>query len=641
MGVQLGCGETPVQLADAKGISKQAVSNTVFSSSRGYYDSPFNLAVSCATPGATITYTVDGSVPSKDNGILGEVDQPVSILVSETKMIRAVAMKEGLLETGVDTHTYLFPEKILKRQRVEGDPENIDFEMDRSVASSAPERFHQMKESLTLIPSVSLLVPNGALFGPKGIYTNAKKHGEDWEKKASFEWIPAHAKEQGKQVDCGVQIQGASSREVSRKHGFRLSFKSQFGAKKLKGRFFSDSSVKSFDGLILRNPTHDSWAVGNSQWRENGRYVNDIWAAQTQRLMGHLSPQHRWVHLFLNGLYWGIYDLCERPDEHFAATHLGGDSSQYDVFNAGRLRNGTQDQYKRALALAQSPQASTREGYEEIEQLVAMEALIDYFLYNVYAGNIDWPEKNHWLIGTRSDSPKFRFINWDAEIVFFEKWDHPRNPENQSALDFNHLTEHNAFMMATHGAGYFFLRLKKNPEFRLHLADRLQCHTQEGGLLSPRSAAARYRTLIDEVEPLLLLESARWGDLYTEETYGPQTEHWKKLTSETSWLFEEFFPNRSARLKEHFRHAGFIPDLSPPTISNVSRKQVTLSNPNSQGNVYYTIDGSDPRERWTGSPTGSSYERSIPASPKTKVKARVFYEGEWSALAETQVPNKL
>ncbi|MDB4354251.1 CotH kinase family protein, partial [Akkermansiaceae bacterium] len=451
-----------------------------------------------------------------------------------------------------------------------------------------------------------------------------------------FEWIPAKGEKEGKQVDCGVKIQGASSRKVSKKHGFRLSFKSQFGAKKLKGRFFPDSSVKSFDGLILRNPTHDSWAVANPQWRNNGRYVNDMWAAQTQRLMGHLSPHHRWVHLFLNGLYWGVYDLCERPDEHFAAAHLGGDPSQYDVFNAGRLRNGTEDHFKRALKLTQAPEVATRKGYEEIEDLVNIEALIDYFLYNVYSGNIDWLEKNHWFIGRRNSTPKFRFINWDAEIGFFEKWEHQRNPQNLSALNFNPLIEHNAFMMATHGVGYFYLRLKRNLEFRLHLADRLHFHTQQGGLLSPQSTANRYRALLDEIEPLLSLESSRWGNLYTDEPYGPQTEHWEKLTTQTSWLFQEFFPHRSARLNEHFKQTGLIPTLSPPIISDVSSKQAILSNSASEGKIYYTSDDSDPRERWTGKPTGFLYKQPIRIHPQAVIKARTFHKGEWSALSETK-----
>ena len=39
----------------------------------------------------------------------------------------------------------------------------------------------------------------------------------------------------------------------------------------------------------------------------------------------------RWLHLYINGVYWGIYQIEERPEAQFAANYLGGNSEQYDV----------------------------------------------------------------------------------------------------------------------------------------------------------------------------------------------------------------------------------------------------------------------------------------------------------------------
>ena len=41
--------------------------------------------------------------------------------------------------------------------------------------------------------------------------------------------------------------------------------------------------------------------------------------------MGQPSTHNTYVHLYINGLYWGLYDPAERPDDAFLAEHLGGD----------------------------------------------------------------------------------------------------------------------------------------------------------------------------------------------------------------------------------------------------------------------------------------------------------------------------
>ena len=48
--------------------------------------------------------------------------------------------------------------------------------------------------------------------------------------------------------------------------------------------------------------------------------------------MGQVAAQGRWVEVYLNGAYWGLYNLTERIDETFLATHFG-----YDYWDLVRL----------------------------------------------------------------------------------------------------------------------------------------------------------------------------------------------------------------------------------------------------------------------------------------------------------------
>ena len=53
------------------------------------------------------------------------------------------------------------------------------------------------------------------------------------------------------------------------------------------------------------------------------------------------ASQGRYVHVFINGLYWGMYNAVERPDESFAEAHFGGDKEDYDVIKHGNPPQAT------------------------------------------------------------------------------------------------------------------------------------------------------------------------------------------------------------------------------------------------------------------------------------------------------------
>ena len=77
---------------------------TSFSVDRGFYDSPFSLEVSTETNGATIRYTLDGTLPTTGYGTV--YSDPIQI--DGTSFVRAIAYKPGWLPTNVDTVTYIF-----------------------------------------------------------------------------------------------------------------------------------------------------------------------------------------------------------------------------------------------------------------------------------------------------------------------------------------------------------------------------------------------------------------------------------------------------------------------------------------------------------------------------------------------------
>ena len=91
----------------------EKVKDTRFKYRRGFYSAPFLQLVRSKTPGAKVRYTTDGSAPSETHG-LGD-SNPVAVRIETTTTLRAIAYKEGLEPTNVDTHTYIFIADVLER----------------------------------------------------------------------------------------------------------------------------------------------------------------------------------------------------------------------------------------------------------------------------------------------------------------------------------------------------------------------------------------------------------------------------------------------------------------------------------------------------------------------------------------------
>ncbi len=406
------------------------------------------------------------------------------------------------------------------------------------------------------VPSISMTMSQEDLWGVHCLETRPWEKGEAWER-VGIVRFDGFGLGKSHTVTCGIRVHGATSRTQSQKHSFRLKFRKRYGPGRLKMAVFRAEG--EFDELLLRNPAHDSWTIEQKSWRENARYVNEKWCRETMKQLGHEVPEQRWVRLTLNENFWGIYLLMEMPDEEFAASRFGGKAADYVTVNSGEVKKGDGSAYDHLLALVKSPRLRGAVAMKVLEEKLDVGRFIDYFLVQCYAVNADWPKKNYRVIGRREGAPKFRFMTWDSETAFFEKWENVRNLKGGNALDYDQF-EDSEFLGDRRGPGFLFRELIKMPEFRKRFSERARGLLTGDGLLTEKRAAGRYRSLLDEVEPLLGEESERWGHAADPkgEAYGPMTRRWESLTGEGSWLFQDFFPQRSMDLLRDLKRHGFL-----------------------------------------------------------------------------------
>ncbi|MFC1569947.1 chitobiase/beta-hexosaminidase C-terminal domain-containing protein, partial [bacterium] len=599
-----------------------------FSIQHGFYEQPFEVEITSELSEVQIYYTTDGSPPKPANWT--EYTNPLQI--AKTTLLRAVTVKSDVLTSRPTTSTYLFLNDVMNQPNAPpGYPAEwgpyaalpgtaiADYEMDPEVTQN-PTYGPQMKEALLALPALSLVTDKNNFFshstdsvaGGIYIYTRAPdvnpNHpsalGDGWERPVSIEYFTGDDSE-GFQIDAGIRLHGGHSRraEKSAKHSFRLVFRSEYGPGRLEYPLFGDSETASYNALVLRAGFGNSWTHWKHSERLRSQYCHDLWAKDTQLEMGHLSGHGSFVHLYINGIYWGIYNPTEYLDKAYAESYLPGNEDDYDIIkDQEEVVDGTWTDWENMMDLAgtglkdntnyqliqgNNPDGSPNPQYPAYVDVIN---LIDYMLMNFYGGNWDWDHHNWVAIRNRVQPGKgFQFFSWDAEHVLEE-------------VTANDLNEYNAGCPS-----FLFQRLRANSDFLRLFADRVQLHCFNGGILTPEAAAQRWMNRAQQIDLAIIAESARWGDYRrdvhpysTNDTFTLYTkEHW---LAEQDFLLTEYFPNRTAVFINQLKQAGLFPRVSAPqfrvnddlNFSKEIQKGDILTMSATAGDIYYTMDGLDP-----------------------------------------------
>lgn len=556
-----------------------------FSQPHGFCEAPFTLTIS-ATGGnaqpedAVIRYTVDGSVPT-----LGSTTYTQPLNIKTTTILRAAAFSPTARLTPVATATWIFAADVLKQpERPKGYPEEwgrytqiwgtakADYGMDPEMTTD-PVLAPKIIEGLKSLPVLSIVTDKDCLFSHEndeekgGIYIftgppvgDATGHG--WTRPASVELIGG-TMQHDLTVDCGLRLHGGHGRlaEKNPKHSFRLVFKSAYGPKALEYPVFGKDEPQKFDQLVLRCHFGNSWQHWSEGNREKAQYTRDVWARRMQRKIGHTSVNALHVNLFLNGMYWGIYNIAERVNDQYGKDHLGGSKSDIDVVkieedggNHHEASEGTLDAWNQMVEAAR--QAAKPASYEQLKSLLDIDNFIDYMLINQYAGNTDWAHHNWYAILRRGDgSQGFRFICWDSEVIFENVRENVLGKNNGDAFPTG-----------------IFQNLMKNSDFAYRYGLRARALLSDDGLLGPKSVVETWDSLYHIVSKAIYAEAARWGD------YRRDVHRWQSkgklytvdeaYMAERNRLLRDYFPYRSANVLADIRAlvpSGIQPVAAPET----------------------------------------------------------------------------
>jgi len=410
-----------------------------FSHKGGFYNEGFLLELSISEPGAQIFYTLDGSEPTRlsnlytspiqidsrkgEPNIFSNIRTSPSFKIPDEEIfkatvIRARAFTDDKSVSSIVTHTYFIDETN------EGDTNKYS------------------------LPVISITTDSGNLFDYNygifvpGIYSENKdsksagnyfQRGIEWERPAHIEFFEPDGR-LGFSQNAGIRVHGESTRYLPIKSMHILASdlydeKDMFYYPIFPGllKAGNNEPVMQFKSFILRNSGNDYFST----------YFRD---GMLQALVSHLdfeTQAYRPSIVFINGEYWGIYNIRENYCEYYINTHYGVDMDKVVILEDrdSKVEVGLAEDRNDFFEMVKFIQESVDSGtindpgmYEYINTLIDLQSFVDYFAAEIFFLNNDWPQNNisFWRARTRAyeanaeygSDGRWRYVMFDTDLSY-------------------------------------------------------------------------------------------------------------------------------------------------------------------------------------------------------------------------------
>lgn len=272
---------------------------------------------------------------------------------------------------------------------------------------------------------------------------NYFQRGIEWERPCNVEFYEQD--NTGINQQAGLRTHGGSTRMIQQKN-LKVLAKEEYGKKRFKHRFFPEIPLESFKHLVLKPFCCSNGVCTGTQ------------EALTQHVARGLNIDvlaYRFSVLFINGEYWGIYGVEETPDERYIEDHYDYNSEEINIIkNWKEPDHGDSTNWMNLYGWLHEADLSLEENYTLVEDQIDVANFIDYWIFELYSSNRDWPVQN--VRCWQRNNGKWRWIFYDGDACFWREWDvfanavdtsqsvHPSNAE--STLLFRKLIENPGFL---------------------------------------------------------------------------------------------------------------------------------------------------------------------------------------------------
>ncbi|MGC4069717.1 MAG: CotH kinase family protein [Polyangiaceae bacterium] len=341
---------------------------------------PAAISAQAARSGSCeVHYTLDGSPPSRSSP---KLESPLRI--ESTRVVKSTAAGEQWLESEVETQTYFIGDEHV-------------------------------------LPIVSISTTPSLLFDEvSGIYVKGPFASTEYPYKGANFWqdreIPATIQffesdgSRAFEGNVGLSIFGNYSRGQPMK-SFAVQFRGKYGQTHLDYPLFpSRPELQSFDSFVLRNSGGD---FGKTM-------IRDAMESSLTDGMNLEYQAYRPAVVYINGEYFGLYNLMEKVNADYFDTHFGWAASEFDLLRPGEANAqvGTAKDWTEFTDWLRLNGAASAENYAYVRDRVDVDDFIDYNCAELYFGNSDWPGNNVKWYKAHAEGSKYRWVLYDSDAGY-------------------------------------------------------------------------------------------------------------------------------------------------------------------------------------------------------------------------------
>lgn len=404
--------------------------------------------------GATLRYTTDGSTPTADHG---ETSTSGKFNVGSTQVYRFCFVGEGHLPSKVITRSYI----------------------KKGKDAALPIMSITTKSDNLYSDDYGFFVAGNGKNGREGRAGDNNKYNwnMDWERPVNVELMNTDG-ECVLNQEIGMERCGGWSRAYT-PFSFKLNAKKQYELENtLPYDFFAEKPYLRHRTLQMRNGGNnaETWSAGG------GRIKDALLQEIIMRSGLYLDCQaYEPVSHYINGQFMGVINMREPNNKRYVYSNYGLDEDEIDQWemdadSAYVQKCGTKESFLEWYNLSKN--CADNEVYDQIKEMVDIDAYINYMAVELYLGGDDWPHNNVKAWKPIQEGGKWKFVVFDLDFAF-----------NRSApfTDFakeKTYTFHNLLGVKPDGTSWnnkaitteiefvtIFLNMLQNAEFRKQFAD--------------------------------------------------------------------------------------------------------------------------------------------------------------------------
>ena len=585
---------TPNNLNKGEGIKGIVEEAVVFSKVAGLYQDQFDLILSGGQEGDIIRYTKDGSDPLPfSNSYINPIP------INRNTVIKAAIFRQDFLPSEVTTNTYLL---------------NAEHDLPIVALSFKPRDFFDPSEGIYELG-----------LNAEGDFPHfGANFWEDVEKPIHISFFEENGT-LGFSANAGTKIFGGWSRGLAQR-SLSIFFRNQYGTNNLDYPLFDNRPYDQYEAFILRNSGND--------WQNT--MLRDLTLTGLMENSNVDIQAGRPAVAYLNGEYWGIYNIREKINEHYLAALHNVPAEDITILEKnGEVIFGDNAEYQAMIDISRFRDLGNETNYQAVASQIDLENYIQYQIAQIYMDNTDWPGNN--IKFWKAKNGKWRWILFDTDFGF-GIWSN-RNYNNNTL----------AFALEQNGPGWpnppwstlLFRRLMLNDGFKKRFINTFADE------LNTRFQAEVVRVRIDENVDRIRSEMTR------------QINRWSE-TSMQAWqnqidVMKSFANQRLFQMRKHIQEEFDLPQqrtvrvrIEDASSGSVQLNTIMLRDNDWQGIYFQSVPISLTAlaktgylfDRWSGDVTGTTTTVTIDPTNHLNITAH-FKRSDNTALETDIIINEI